>query len=242
MVRLDDEVVGSSDILLHHRIRFAAVGNNHESLSVKINDITKALGGVVVDLYGIDSIVSEVPFLLFREVSSGGSQFLPNTVVAVDTLVYGSSSKDRHVHTFTNSSNRPNMVGMVVRDKNSEDIGEVEVHVLQMFEDSPCGYSRVDENTSRRGPEIVAIAATSTRQTSKNDLFFFHRLSKNRAKVRQIFHIRKCEVVFSQVSMPYTCPCLVFYIASFCLPGLFPMTIHRCSLFAHDRMSVAGRE
>jgi hypothetical protein len=69
VVSLYDKVVSITDSLLNVGIRFAAIGNQHETLAVSTNLVTEAIGGVVVDTERGDLHIVENECLPFLEVS-----------------------------------------------------------------------------------------------------------------------------------------------------------------------------
>lgn len=70
VVGLDDDMVGRLDEGLHIVVGFAAVGSDHETLTEAVDDVAKAVGGVVTNAEGSDLHVKEGEGYAFFEIAS----------------------------------------------------------------------------------------------------------------------------------------------------------------------------
>ena len=174
VVGLDDDVVGGPYGLRHHGVRLAAVGGNHELLAESADDVAEAVGGVVADAESIELHSRILEGDTFLEEASGRAQFFPHAVVAVNPLMDGGSSVDRQVHALAEGANSAYVVGMVVRDEHTADIAEVHAHLAQVLLYSARGDTRVNEYSLFARTKIIAIAATSARETTKHQSVLRH--------------------------------------------------------------------
>ena len=174
VVGLDDKVVGRADIRLHLFVDGAAVGHEHETLTLEVDAVPEAVGGVMLDMEGVDLHTKQFPLHSFLEIASAGTQLLAHAVVAVDTLVDESRRVDRQVNAFAECAYRADMIGMIVRDEHTHDILKIEPHVAQTLLYLARRDARVNEDTPLTRAEVVAVAAATAGKAPEYEFVFFH--------------------------------------------------------------------
>lgn len=137
VVGFDDEVVGVADSLLNVGIRFAAVGDKDETLSVSTNLIAETIGGVVADTERRDLEIAKSECLTFLEIAAGSAQFLAQPVVAVDAFVDEAGCINRDMRPFAERADGADMVSVVVGDKDPEEVTKIESEGTQVPMDGP---------------------------------------------------------------------------------------------------------
>lgn len=121
----------------------------------------------MADREGVDAEVKEFPLLFLLEKTSGSTQLLLYSIVAVYTLVYLACGIDGNVYPFAKRTYRTNMIGMIVGNQNPHDIMEIQAHLPQVLLYRTRTNTGVNQKTGMRRTEIVAVTATSTGKTPK---------------------------------------------------------------------------
>ena len=179
MVRLDHKVVCRTDIRLHLVVHRTAVGHQHKSLIHIIDAVAQTIGGVMLNVESVDLHVEQIPFLAFLEIPAARSELLADSVVAVYTLVDLGGGVNRNLHPLTQGTYRTDMIRMIVRDQNTHDIGEIEIHLAQVLLNLPGRDACVYQHPSLTGTEIVTITATTARKTPEYESVFLHSIKKS---------------------------------------------------------------
>ncbi len=174
MIGLDDKVVGRADSLFDLVVRCATIGDEHEAFPHIIDGIAQAIGGVVRDSEGVDPHAKEFERLTFFEETSRGLEFERDAVVAVNAGVDGGSGVDGDMDVLSESSDGADMVGMIVRDEDSHDVGEVEFHRAKTVVNLTRRDTGIDEDALVFGSEVVAIAGATGTETAKYEMLFCH--------------------------------------------------------------------
>ena len=179
MVCLDHKVVRRTDICLHLVVHRTAVGHQHKSLIHIIDAVPQTIGGVMLNMESVDLHAEQIPFLAFLEIPAARSELLANSVVAVYTLVDLGGGVDRYLHPLTQGTYRTDMIRMIVRDQNTHDIGEIEIHLAQVLLNLPSRDASVYQHPSLTGTEVVTITATTARKTPEYESVFLHSIKKS---------------------------------------------------------------
>ena len=87
MIRFNHQMVRRTDIRFHLGVHTPAVRHQHNALTLKIETVSQAVRRVMFDTEGVNLHPEQLPFLSFLEIPPARAQFLPNSVVAVDTFV-----------------------------------------------------------------------------------------------------------------------------------------------------------
>ena len=161
VIGLDDKVVGCADSLFDLVVRRATIGDEHEAFPHIIDGIAQAIGGVVRDSEGVDPHTKEFERLTFFEETACGLEFERDAIVAVDAGVDGCSGVDGDMDMLSKPSDGADMVGMVVRDEDSHDVGEVEFHRAKTVVNLTRRDTGIDEDALVFGSEVVAIAGAT---------------------------------------------------------------------------------
>ena len=174
VVRLDDEMVGRSDIRLHLFVDRSAVGHEHKALTVEVDAISETIGRVVLNTKGIDLHTEQFPLHSFLEIAPAGAQFLADTVVAVDTFVNECRGVYRQMNAFAECAYRADMIGVIVRDEHTHDILKIEPHVAQTLLYLARRDAGVNEDSLLTRAEVIAVSATTTGEAPEYEFVFFH--------------------------------------------------------------------
>ena len=174
VVGLDDEVVGCADGFFDLVVRRAAVGDEDETLTHEIDGVAQAIGRVVRDAEGIDLHAKEFEGYAFVEETTGRLEFERDAVVAVDAGMDSGGRVNGEMDMFPEPSDRADMVGVVMRDENPHDVGEVEFHRTQAVVNLTRRDAGIDEDALLLGSEVVAIAGATRTETAKYEMLFRH--------------------------------------------------------------------
>ena len=147
VIGFDNKVVGLTDSLFDFGVGFSAIGNKDKTLSASTDFVTEAVGRVVIDTEGGNLHIVEDKRLPFIEEPFGGAQFFVQPIVAVNTFVYSRRGIDGNMRPLSERSDGSDMVSVVMRDENPEDIIEIEFQHPQVAVNSSRRNSRVDKNT-----------------------------------------------------------------------------------------------
>ncbi len=179
MIRLDHKVVRRTDIRLHLVVHRTAVGHQHKSLIHIIDAVPQTIGGVVLNVESVDLHAEQIPFLPSLEIPAARSELLADSVVAVYTLVDLGGGVNRNLHPLTQCTYRTDMIRMIVRDQDTHDIGEIEIHLAQVLLNLPSRDACVYQHPPLTGTEIVTITATTARKTPEYESVFLHSIKKS---------------------------------------------------------------
>ena len=174
VVRFDHQMVRRTDIRLHLFVRTAAVGHQHKTLPLVVDAVTQTVGRVMFDMKRVDAHAEQVPFFAAFKEASAGAQFFTHTVVAVDTFVYSSGGVDWQFDAFAECAYRTDMIGMVVGDEHTHDVGKVESHLAQTLLYLARRDARINQDALLTRAEVVTVTAATTRKTPKYETFTFH--------------------------------------------------------------------
>lgn len=175
MIRLNDKVVGRSDIGFHLFVHRSAIGHEYETLTKEVNAVSETIGRVVLYTKRIDLHSEELPLYSFLEIAPAGAQFLTHTVVAVDTLVDEGRRVYRQVNAFAECAYRADMISVIVRDEHTHNILKIEPHVAQTLLYLTRRDARINEDTPLTRAKIVAVAATTAGEAPEYEFVFFHK-------------------------------------------------------------------
>lgn len=179
MIRLDHKVVRRTDICLHLVVHRTAVGHQHKSLIHIIDAVPQTIGGIVLNMESVDLHAEQIPFFAFLEIPAARSELLADSVVAVYTLVDLGGGVNRNLHPLTQCTYRTDMIRMIVRDQDTHDIGEIEIHLAQVLLNLPSRDACVYQHPSLTGTEIVTVTATTARKTPEYESVFLHSIKKS---------------------------------------------------------------
>ena len=179
MVRLDHKVVRRTDIRLHLVVHRTAVGHQHKSLIHIIDAVPQTIGGVMLNVESVDLHAEQIPFLASLKIPTARSELFADSIVAVYTLVDLGGGVNRNLHPLTQCTYRAYMIRMIVRDQDTHDIGEIEIHLAQVLLNLPSRDACVYQHPSLTGTEIVTITATTARKTPEYESVFLHSIKKS---------------------------------------------------------------
>lgn len=174
VIGFDYDVLGGTDIFGHFRGSGTAVGSDKAAFAHEINDIADTLGGVVRNIKGIDSHTAELERNAFFEVFAGGAELEADAIVAVDTLMDELGGIDWEMNLLSEGAYGTDMVGMVVRNEHTHDLGEVQSHIAERTMDVARRDTRIDKDTSLKGTQIIAVAAATRCKASEYKIGFLH--------------------------------------------------------------------
>lgn len=191
MIRLDHEVVRRTDIRLHLVVHRTAVGHQHKSLIHIIDAVPQTIGGVMLNMESVDLHVEQIPFLAFLEIPAARSELLADSVVTVYTIVDLGGGVNRNLHPLTQCTYRTDMIRMIVRDQDTHDIGEIEIHLAQVLLNLPSRDACVYQHPSLTGTEIVTITATTARKTPEYESVFLHSIKKSCKDTKKFAYVQE---------------------------------------------------
>ena len=174
MVRLDHKVVRRTDIRLHLVVHRTAVGHQHKTLIHIIDAVPQTIGGVMLNVEGVDLHAEQIPFLAFLEIPPAGSQFLPDTIVAVDSVVYLRGRVYRQMNAFAQRTHSTYMIRVVVGHQYAHDIREIQAHLAQTFLYLTSRDASINQHATFARTYIVAVTATTACKASKYESVFLH--------------------------------------------------------------------
>ncbi len=191
MVRLNHKVVRRTDIRLHLVVHRTAVGHQHKTLIHIINAVPQTIGGVMLNVEGVDLHAKQIPFLPSLEIPAARSELLADSIVAVYTLVDLGGGVNRNLHPLSQCTYRADMIRMIVRDQDTHDIGEIEIHLAQVLLNLPSRDACVYQHPSLTGTEIVTITATTARKTPEYESVFLHSIKKSCKDTKKFAYVQE---------------------------------------------------
>ena len=191
MVCLDHKVVCRTDIRLHLIVHRTAVGHQHKTLIHIIDAVPQTIGGVMLNVESVDLHAEQIPFLPSLKIPAARSEFLADSIVAVYTLVDLGGGVNRNLHPLTQGTYRTDMIRMIVRDQDTHDIGEIEIHLAQVLLNLPSRDACVYQHPSLTGTEIVTITATTARKTPEYESVFLHSIKKSCKDTKKFAYVQE---------------------------------------------------
>ena len=191
MIRLDHKVVRRTDIRLHLVVHRTAVGHQHKSLIHIIDAVPQTIGGVMLNMESVDLHAEQIPFFAFLKIPAARSELLADSVIAVYTLVDLGGGVNRNLHPLTQGTYRTDMIRMIVRDQDTHDIGEIEIHLAQVLLNLPSRDACVYQHPSLTGTEIVTITATTARKTPEYESVFLHSIKKSCKDTKKFAYVQE---------------------------------------------------
>ena len=191
MIRLDHKVVRRTDIRLHLVVHRTAVGHQHKSLFHIVDAVPQTIGGVMLNMESVDLHAEQIPFFASLEIPAARSELLADSIVAVYTLVDLGGGVDRYLHPLSQCTYRTDMIRMVVRDQDTHDIGEIEIHLAQVLLNLPSRDACVYQHPSLTCTEIVTITATTARKTPEYESVFLHSIKKSCKDTKKFAYVQE---------------------------------------------------
>ena len=182
VIRLNHQVIGRSDILLHLIVHRPAIGHEYKALTIIIDAVTEAVSRVMLNTESIDGHSEQLPFLPFLEITTTGTQFLPYAIVTINTGMDLGGSVYRQFNPFTQRTYGTNMIGMVVGNQHTHNILKIQVHLTQTLLNLTRRDTRINEYSPLTRTEVVTIAATTARKAPKYEPVLLH-TTKSATKV-----------------------------------------------------------
>ena len=184
VVRLNDQMVGGTDIRLHLRINRPAVRHEHETLTQIIDAITEAIGRVMLDMEGVDPHAEKLPLHAALEIAAAGTQLLAYAIIPVDALMNLRGRIDRQLNPLAQRAYGTDMVGMIMRDKHTHDIMKIKPHLAQILLYRTRRNAGIDQDSLTTRTEVIAVSATSAGKAPKYELILLH-ITKSGTKVQK---------------------------------------------------------
>ena len=132
----------------------------------------------MVDAEGINGHRPELPWLAFLEIMTAAAELEVHTIIAVNTVMDDIRRKDRQAHLLTQRTYGTYVISVVVRDENAHNIGEIELHLLQVLLYVASRYTGINQHTLTARTEIVAVTTTATGETPEYESILLH-VTKN---------------------------------------------------------------
>ena len=143
------------------------VGSNCQAMTAVSNQITDVIAAVVWYFEGFDPEVTDHKRYFFLDHAARMNQRFLDISAAGDALMNGLGGIDGDVTTFTQTADRLDMVGMVVRHKYSHNLFKFDPPVFQHFFNGSDADAGINQDAVIECTHIITVSAAPAGQAQK---------------------------------------------------------------------------
>jgi len=161
VIGLQDSDIGFSDVLPKGIVHIAQVGCNQDAMFPVADEKTGIIGSIMRNREGNNPEFANRKFHVVLQIFPASNKLLSHAVTVVHPVVRLGRSIDRYVVLFSQGTNGFDMVVVIVRDEDAENLAEIDANLPKLLADGPGTNSCIYQNALHGVSEVVTVATAS---------------------------------------------------------------------------------